>query len=139
VYGSVSGWCLHCQCRYHHHTLMCHKYHDKHTSKQCKVTDRTVWRRTMDVRTAVSGTAPRRQAFYHRSQLSLYKQGPHNICHAHPGKYYISGVKQWQHDSGSGRQYSEYSQMSLMASTSRLSSSQMRTTRVCLLRVFFLF
>jgi len=46
----------------------------------------------MDVRTVVSGTAPRRQAFYHRSQSSLYKQGPRNTGHARPGKYYISGV-----------------------------------------------
>jgi len=36
-YGSVPGWCRHWQCRYCHHIFMCHK----HTSKQCKVTDRT--------------------------------------------------------------------------------------------------
>jgi len=51
-----------------------------------------VWRRTLDVHTAVSNAAPRRQAFYHRSQSSLYKQGPRLIGHARPGKYYISGV-----------------------------------------------
>jgi len=38
----------------------------------------------------------------------------------------------------SGRQCCEYSQMSLNLSISQLSSSQMRTTRVSLLRVFFL-
>jgi len=47
----------------------------------------------VDVHTAVSGAAPRRQAFYQRSQSSVYKQGPHNIGHACPGKYYISGVR----------------------------------------------
>ena len=31
-----------------------------------------VWRRTMDVRMAVSGTAPRHQTCYHRSKSSLY-------------------------------------------------------------------
>jgi len=31
-----------------------------------------VWRRTVDVRTVVSGAALRRQALYHRSQSSLY-------------------------------------------------------------------
>jgi len=33
--GSVPEWCLNCRCRYRHHTNMCHKYHVKHTSKQC--------------------------------------------------------------------------------------------------------
>jgi len=53
---------------------------------------RSQTRRTMDVHTAVSGTAPRRQALHHTSQSSFYKQGWRNICHARPGKYYISGV-----------------------------------------------
>ena len=44
----------------------------------------------MEVRPDVSGTAPRHQAFYHRSQASSYKQGLRNICHARPGEYYIS-------------------------------------------------
>ena len=51
----------------------------------------------MEVRPDVSGTAPRHQAFYHRSQASLYRQGPHNTCHARPGKYYsrVPGDRNW--------------------------------------------
>ena len=37
VYGSVPGWCPQCQCSYHHNIFMCHKYHVKHTSKQCNL------------------------------------------------------------------------------------------------------
>jgi len=51
----------------------------------------------MDVRPVVSVTAPRRQAFYHRSQASLYNKGPRNTCHARPGKYYISVVRTVPH------------------------------------------
>jgi len=47
----------------------------------------------MDVRTAVSGTAPRSQAFYHRPQTSLHKQCPRNKGHARAGKYYIFDVR----------------------------------------------
>jgi len=36
-YGSVPSWFPHCQCRYSHHTCMCHKYHVKHTSKRCNI------------------------------------------------------------------------------------------------------
>jgi len=47
----------------------------------------------VDVRMAVSGTALRREAFYHRSQSSFYEQGLRNIGYARSGKYYISGVR----------------------------------------------
>jgi len=34
-YDGVPGWCTHCWGKYRHHTIMCHKYHVKHTAKQC--------------------------------------------------------------------------------------------------------
>jgi len=34
---SVPGCCCHYRCRYCHHTFLCHKYHIKHTSKQCNL------------------------------------------------------------------------------------------------------
>jgi len=37
LYGSVPGWCSQFRCRYSHHIFMCHKYHVKHTSKQCNL------------------------------------------------------------------------------------------------------
>jgi len=37
-YGSVPGWWYrHWRRKYRHHTFMCHKYHVRHTSKQCNL------------------------------------------------------------------------------------------------------
>jgi len=71
---------------------MCHKYDVKLTSKQRKVTDKTGMEAYRGCAHGCINAAPRRQAFYHRSQSSLYKQGPRLICHVRPSKYYISGV-----------------------------------------------
>jgi len=53
------------------------------------------WRHKRREMMAIAGTIPvakwlakikqRREIFQYRSQLSLYKQGPHNIGHARPG------------------------------------------------------
>jgi len=45
------------------------------------------------MRTAVCGATPSCKASEDRSQSYLYKQGPHNICHAHPGKCCVSSVR----------------------------------------------
>jgi len=36
-YCGVSGWCTHPLFGNHHHTFICHKYHGKHTCKQCNL------------------------------------------------------------------------------------------------------
>ena len=70
-HGSVPGLCPHCQCRYHHHTCLCPKYHGKHTSKQCKVTDRTGME-------AYRGVCARLYLVPHQDVRHL------NIEHSHP-------------------------------------------------------
>jgi len=39
--SSVPGWCSHCWCRYHHHTLLCHSDHVKNTSKLDRLKSRS--------------------------------------------------------------------------------------------------